>query len=79
MLSTRATVQFTIELGISDETTGPASSLGEITKRAAALAREQVAAKLGDLGNFIQTPAVLSVTIAAPSEDQDIPVSKKPL
>lgn len=79
MLTTRATVQFTIELGIADDQTGPASSLGEISKRAGQLARTQVAERLGDLGNFIQTPAVLSVTIAAPSDDQDIPVTKKPL
>lgn len=78
MLTTRATVQFTIELSIDDETTGPASSLGEISKRAAQLARAQVADKLGDLGNFIQTPAVLSVTIAAPT-DEEIPVTRKTL
>lgn len=70
MLNTRATVQFTIELDILDGTTGPASSLGEISKRAAQIARQQVADKLGDAGNFIQTPAVLAVTIAAPSDDE---------
>lgn len=68
MLKVRATVQFTIELDVDTATRlGPATSIGELTRQAANDAQSKVTAMFPD--GFVLTPAVLSVSLSATSDD----------